>query len=253
MRPLFDDDSSRLAMPLSMLLDSVPDSWRPVVEGWRATSAGRSLVAYVDARLAAGATVYPVNVFKALELTPLPDVNAVIVGQDPYHGPGQAHGLAFSVPSGQKAPPSLRNLFTELRRDLGVAPAGNDLSGWARQGVLLLNTCLTVEDGQPASHARQGWESLTEQLLHAVASRPQPCAYLLWGAHAQRFEGMIRAAVSGGAPAPLILMSNHPSPLSARRPPVPFLGNGHFGEAARYLAQHGRHIDWAAPPPDQKK
>jgi len=253
MRSLFDDDSSRLAMPLSMLLDRVPDSWRPVVEGWRATSAGRSLVAYVDARLAAGATVYPVNVFKALELTPLPDVNAVIVGQDPYHGPGQAHGLAFSVPSGQKAPPSLRNLFTELRRDLGVAPAGNDLSGWARQGVLLLNTCLTVEDGQPASHARQGWESLTEQLLHAVASRPQPCAYLLWGAHAQRFEGMIRAAVSGGAPAPLILMSNHPSPLSARRPPVPFLGNGHFGEAARYLAQHGRHIDWAAPPPDQKK
>ena len=244
-RPLFPE-AGRLSSPLSALLDRVPDSWRPVLDRWRATAASQSLVAFVDARIAAGAAVYPMEVFRALELTALPNVNVVIVGQDPYHGPGQAHGLAFSVPSGQKTPPSLRNLFIELRRDLGVAPASNDLSGWARQGVLLLNTCLTVEDGLPASHARQGWESLTEQLLQAVASRPLPCVYLLWGAHAQRFEGMIRAAVPDGAPAPLILMSNHPSPLSARRPPVPFLGNGHFGEAARYLARHGRPIDWAA-------
>lgn len=243
--PLFSA-AGRLAEPLSALLDRVPDGWRPVVQRWRASTAGQALVAYVDARVAAGVTVYPAEVFRALELTALPAVKAVIVGQDPYHGPGQAHGLAFSVPAGQKTPPSLRNLFVELRRDLGAAPAGNDLSGWARQGVLLLNTCLTVEDGQPASHARQGWELLTEQLLHAVASRPSPCVYLLWGAHAQKFEGMIRAAVPEGAPAPLILMSNHPSPLSARRPPVPFLGNGHFGEAARYLAAHGRPIDWAA-------
>ena len=242
--PLFEP--GRLTMPLSVLLDRVPDSWRPVIDRWRASAAGQSLVAFIDARIAAGAVVYPVDVFRALELTALPDVSVVIVGQDPYHGPGQAHGLAFSVPPGQKTPPSLRNLFIELRRDLGVAPVSNDLSGWARQGVLLLNTCLTVEDGQPASHARQGWESLTEQLLHAVASRPLPCVYLLWGGYAQRFEGMIRAAVPEGAPAPLIMMSNHPSPLSARRPPVPFLGNGHFGEAARYLAAHGRHIDWAA-------
>jgi len=242
--PLFEP--GRLTVPLSVLLDRVPDSWRPVTDRWRASAAGQSLVAFIDARIAAGAVVYPVDVFRALELTALPDVSVVIVGQDPYHGPGQAHGLAFSVPPGQKTPPSLRNLFIELRRDLGVAPVGNDLSGWARQGVLLLNTCLTVEDGQPASHARQGWESLTEQLLNAVASRPLPCVYLLWGGHAQRFERMIRAAVPDGAPAPLIMMSNHPSPLSARRPPVPFLGNGHFGEAARYLAAHGRHIDWAA-------
>lgn len=241
--PLFPADG-RLAEPLSALLDRVPDGWRPIVERWRVSEAGRALVAYVDRRVADGATVYPVDVFRALRLTPLPDVKAVIVGQDPYHGPGQAQGLAFSVPSGLKTPPSLRNMFVELRRDLGGAPPGNDLSGWARQGVLLLNTCLTVEDGQPASHARRGWEGLTEQLLQAVAARPEPCAYLLWGAHAQRFEGLIRATAPEGAPAPLILMSNHPSPLSARRPPVPFLGNGHFGEAARYLAAHGRPVDW---------
>lgn len=240
------EESACLASPLSVLLDRVPADWRPVVDCWRDSEAGRSLARYVDERVAAGATVYPAAVFRALELTPLSDVKAVIVGQDPYHGPGQAHGLAFSVPVGQKTPPSLRNMLLELKRDLGIERSGNDLSGWARQGVLLLNTSLTVEDGQPASHARRGWESLTEALLQAVARRPAPCAYLLWGAHAQRFEPLIRTAVPAGAPAPLVLMSNHPSPLSARRPPVPFLGNGHFGESLRYLAAHGRPIDWSA-------
>lgn len=246
MSGLLPDDHARLTEPLSALLDRVGGGWEPVVARWRASEAGRGLIAHVDARVAAGAVVYPVAVFRALALTALDDVKAVIVGQDPYHGPGQAHGLAFSVPSGVRTPPSLRNLLAELKRDLGVSPPSNDLSGWARQGVLLLNTSLTVEDGAPASHARRGWEALTEQLLQAVARRPVPCAYLLWGAHAQRFEGMVRGAVAPGAPAPLVLMSNHPSPLSARRPPVPFVGNGHFGEAARYLAAHGRPIDWAA-------
>lgn len=239
-------DAGRLTGPLSALLDRVAGGWAPLVARWRATDAGRALIAHVDERVTAGAVVYPAEVFRALELTSLDAVKAVIVGQDPYHGPGQAHGLAFSVPEGIRTPPSLRNLLVELTRDLGVAPAGNDLSGWARQGVLLLNTSLTVEDGAPASHARRGWEALTEQVLQAVAQRPLPCAYLLWGAHAQRFEGLIRAAVPPDAPAPLLLMSNHPSPLSARRPPVPFVGNGHFGEAARYLAAHGRPIDWGA-------
>ncbi|MGE5866282.1 MAG: uracil-DNA glycosylase [Rhizobacter sp.] len=245
-QPALFEEGGCLAAPLSALLDRVPADWRPVVDRWRDSEAGRSLACYLDERVAAGATVYPAAVFRALELTPLADVKAVIVGQDPYHGPGQAHGLAFSVPTGQKTPPSLRNMLLELKRDLGVERSGNDLSGWARQGVLLLNTSLTVEDGQPASHARRGWESLTEALLQAVARRPEPCAYLLWGAHAQRFEPLIRSAVPAVAPAPLVLMSNHPSPLSARRPPVPFLGNGHFGEALRYLAAHGRPIDWSA-------
>ena len=238
--------AARLGSPLGALLDGVPASWRPVVDAWRDSPAGRGLVAWVDQRVADGAAVYPADVFRALALTPLPEVKAVIVGQDPYHGAGQAHGLAFSVPAGCRTPPSLRNILQELRRDLGVAPPGTDLSGWARQGVLLLNTSLTVEDGAPASHARRGWEQLTERLLQAVAARPQPCAYLLWGAHAQRFEGLVRASAPAGAPAPLVLTSNHPSPLSARRPPVPFLGNGHFGEAARYLAAHGRPVDWSA-------
>lgn len=245
-QPALFEAGGCLAAPLSALLDTVPADWRPVVDRWHDSEAGRALARYVDERVAAGATVYPAAVFRALELTPLSDVKTVIVGQDPYHGPGQAHGLAFSVPSGQKTPPSLRNMLLELRRDLGIERAGNDLSGWARQGVLLLNTSLTVEDGQPASHARRGWESLTEALLQAVARRPEPCAYLLWGAHAQRFEPLIRSAVPAGSPAPLVLMSNHPSPLSARRPPVPFLGNGHFGEVLRYLAAHGRAIDWSA-------
>lgn len=245
-QPALFEEGGCLSAPLSALLDRVPADWRTVVDRWRDSEAGRSLACYLDERVAAGATVYPAAVFRALELTPLADVKAVIVGQDPYHGPGQAHGLAFSVPTGQKTPPSLRNMLLELKRDLGVERSGNDLSGWARQGVLLLNTSLTVEDGQPASHARRGWESLTEALLQAVARRPEPCAYLLWGAHAQRFEPLIRSAVPAAAPAPLVLMSNHPSPLSARRPPVPFLGNGHFGEALRYLAAHGRPIDWSA-------
>lgn len=245
-QPALFEAGGCLAARLSALLDTVPADWRPVVDRWRDAEAGRSLARFVDERVAGGATVYPAAVFRALELTPLSDVKVVIVGQDPYHGPGQAHGLAFSVPSGQKTPPSLRNMLLELRRDLGIERPGTDLSGWARQGVLLLNTSLTVEDGQPGSHARRGWESLTEALLQAVARRPEPCAYLLWGAHAQRFEALIRSAVPAGAPVPLVLMSNHPSPLSARRPPVPFLGNGHFGEVQRYLAAHGRPIDWSA-------
>lgn len=236
---------ARLSSPLAGVLDAVPADWQAVVEPWRVSRAGQALVAHVDARVAAGATVYPVEVLRALALTPLAEVKAVIVGQDPYHGPGQAHGLAFSVPNSQKTPPSLRNILAELHRDLGLARADNDLSGWARQGVLLLNTCLTVEDGQPASHARCGWEALTEALLRAVAERPRPCAYLLWGAHAQAFEGLIRAAVPPAAPEPLVLKSNHPSPLSARRPPVPFVGNGHFGDVSRYLALHGQGIDWS--------
>lgn len=236
-----------LSQPLAGLLDRVPADWLPIVARWRTTDAGRALIAHVDGRVAAGATVYPAQVFRALELTPLATVKVVVVGQDPYHGPGQAHGLAFSVPDGLRTPPSLRNILAELRRDTGTAPPGNDLSGWAAQGVLLLNTSLTVEDGAAASHARRGWEALTEGLLRAVAQRPQPCAYLLWGAHAQAFEPMIRAESPPGA-APLVLTSNHPSPLSARRAPVPFVGCGHFGEVSRYLEAHGRPVDWAAGP-----
>lgn len=233
-----------LREPLEAQLDRVPPDWHGVVDAWRESPEAQALLAYVSARVAAGAVVYPAQVLRALELTPLQAVRVVILGQDPYHGPGQAHGLAFSVPAGVRLPPSLRNIFAELLRDLGVAPSTGDLSGWALQGVLLLNTSLTVEDGQPASHARRGWEALTEALLRAVAERSRPCAYLLWGAHAQRFEPLIVEAAAGTAP-PLVLKANHPSPLSARRPPVPFIGCGHFGAANRFLAAQGAPIDWS--------
>jgi uracil-DNA glycosylase len=177
---------------------------------------------------------------RALELTPLPEVRVVVVGQDPYHGPGQAEGLAFSVAPGVRPPPSLRNIFQELQREYGGALASRgSLVHWARQGVLLLNTCLSVEDGCAASHTRQGWEELTAELIWACAKDPSPKVFMLWGAHAQGFAD--RVAGHGH----LLLQANHPSPLSARRPPVPFIGCGHFAEANRWLQAQGRSpVHW---------
>lgn len=214
---------------------TAPD-WQPVLDAFFASPAGRGLAAFVQSRLAAGGVVYPAQPLHALALTPLADVRAVILGQDPYHGAGQAHGLAFSVPAGMALPPSLRNIFLEL----GLRRASGELSAWARQGVLLLNTVLTVEAGQPGSHSGQGWEALTDALLAAVAARPrQPCAYLLWGRPAQAKADLIeRTAAVHGSPA-LVLQANHPSPLAARRPPTPFIGCGHFGAARRWLADRG--------------
>lgn len=230
------------------LMAWAPDTWA-VGEGWQALcgsffsgEAGQRLGMRVQARIDAGAPVYPPEPLRALALTPLDAVRVVIVGQDPYHGPGQAQGLAFSVPLGERIPPSLRNVFKELQRDLGVLPAGNGcLERWARQGVLLLNTSLTVEDGLPASHARWGWEIFTNAVIAAVARRDTPCVFMLWGAHAQARRAVIEAA-SGPAPRQL-LMANHPSPLSALRGPAPFLGCGHFGAASEFLRRHG-----VAPP-----
>ena len=172
---------------------------------------------------------------RALELTPLEAVHAVVLGQDPYHGPGQAEGLAFSVADGVRHPPSLRNIFKEL----GATPQSGSLVDWARRGVLLLNACLTVEDGQPASHARKGWEALTDGLLARVAATASPCVYLLWGAHAQAKADLIRSHAAQYARDILVLQANHPSPLSASRPPVPFLGSGCFRQAREWLAQRG--------------
>lgn len=222
-------------------------AWQDVVEGWRATPAGQALEAFVAQRRAAGALVYPPEPYRALALTPLEAVKVVILGQDPYHGPGQAEGLAFSVPpSLKKLPPSLRNIFKELQRDLGQTPPANGhLGAWARRGVLLLNTSLTVEDGAPASHAKfqkgGGWEALTDALIARAAADPAPKVFMLWGAHAQAKQALIEAAGTDH----LLLQANHPSPLSATRPPLPFIGCGHFSRAAAWLAERGRPIDWA--------
>ena len=217
----------------------VAPDWQALVSDFFSSPAGLGLGRRLTERLAAGAVVYPPQPLRALELTSLAQVRVVILGQDPYHGPGQAEGLAFSVAPGVRLPPSLRNICQELARDLSpwTAPVDGSLLAWARQGVLLLNTCLTVEDGKPASHAGFGWEVLTDRIVRAVVQRSEPAVFMLWGAHAQK------VAAAAGLPAQgsqhLVLSANHPSPLSARRPPVPFLGCGHFGRAQVFLRDRG--------------
>ena len=221
-------------------------SWQDVLAAFWASPTGQGLMSFLTQRLAQGGCVFPPEPLRALTLTPLWQVRVVVLGQDPYHGPGQAEGLAFSVAPSVKVPPSLRNIYKELQRDLGMAPpTGGSLVGWARQGVLLLNTCLTVEQGLPASHAKQGWEVLTDALLSAVAQQAPACVYLLWGGHAQAKAPLIQAASAKRGGQALILAANHPSPLSALRPPTPFIGCGHFSQAQVWLAQRGLPIDWS--------
>ena len=231
-----------LREPLDAVLARVPATWQRWVQPWRESAEGRALARFVDARRTAGAVIYPGDVLRALKMTPFDAVRVVILGQDPYHSEGQAEGLAFSVPLGQRIPPSLRNIHTELQRDLGMTPPPHGhLGGWARQGVLLLNTTLTVEAGSAGSHAKQGWEVLTRVLVAALVCDKAPKVFMLWGAHAQRCQ----PSVGDGRHA--VLASNHPSPLAARRGPTPFIGNGHFSAANRHLISQARgSIDWAA-------
>ncbi|MEI8171542.1 MAG: uracil-DNA glycosylase [Rhodoferax sp.] len=234
----------------------VAEGWRPVMDHFLTSQSGQQLATFIQLRLAQGATIYPPEPFRALALTPLAEVKVVILGQDPYHGPGQAEGLAFSVGQGVKMPPSLRNIVKEIARErsgntLGAsaihqAPAQGSLVHWAEQGVLLLNTCLTVEDGLPASHAQHGWEALTDALVKAVAEKESPVVFMLWGAHAQSKATLIgNENEDKGSLAHLVLTANHPSPLSAMRAPKPFMGCGHFGLANNFLKLHGEvEIDW---------
>ena len=229
----------------TQLRSANPDDW-PVAPGWQALTAGffasaegRSLLDFLRQRLQAGAVLFPPEPLRALALTPPEAVRVLILGQDPYHGRGQAEGLAFSVAPGVRLPPSLRNIFKEMQRDLGqpfppFPDPGGSLVQWATNGVLLLNTCLTVEEGQAASHAGKGWEELTDTVIRHVAEGPRPVVFMLWGSHAQSKRTWIPADRGH-----LVLTSNHPSPLSALRPPVPFIGNGHFGKARDFRAQHG--------------
>jgi uracil-DNA glycosylase len=210
-----------------------PPGWERWVEPFFASPDGQRLAAFLAERRSAGAKIYPPQPLNALAQTPFDSVRVVILGQDPYHGAGQAHGLAFSVPEGVRPPPSLRNILAEVKRDLGREPEPNSLVNWARQGVLLLNAVLTVEEGLPGSHAGKGWEVLTESLVRALAADPRPKVFMLWGASAQ-------ASGAGIGQPHLVLQANHPSPLSARRPPAPFIGCGHFSRANAFLAAQGR-------------
>lgn len=234
------DAPNRLAGPL--LLEGLDAGWQAVVTRWARSAQGRALLDFIAQRQSQGALIYPNDPLRALRLTPLAETRVVILGQDPYHGPGQAEGLAFSVPAGMKPPPSLRNILKELQRDLGQSPAGSGyLGAWARRGVLLLNTCLTVEDGQAASHAGRGWEALTDALIEAAATHHVPKVFMLWGAHAQSKVALIQSQPG----AHLTLQCNHPSPLSATRGASPFIGCGHFSRAQAFLAEQGRRISWS--------
>ncbi|MCE0460458.1 uracil-DNA glycosylase [Pseudomonas sp. 20TX0172] len=192
---------------------------------------------------AAGKQIYPPAslIFNALNSTPLDKVKVVILGQDPYHGPGQAHGLCFSVQPGVPAPPSLVNIFKELKRDLNIdIPNHGYLQSWADQGVLLLNTTMTVERANANSHAGKGWQHFTDRVIEVVSEHQPNLVFLLWGAHAQSKQKLIDTTKH------LVLTSVHPSPLSAYRG---FLGCGHFSRANKFLEQHGEApIDWRLPP-----
>lgn len=228
-----------LRAPVRAHFDAIPVGWRKLLHQPSVNDASRRVAGFLDARIAAGVRVYPPNPFAALTDCDPGNVRVVILGQDPYHGPGQAQGLAFSVPRGVRLPPSLRNIFLELQQE-GLCPQippSGDLSFWADQGVLLWNAVLTVEEGQANSHAGKGWEIITAAVLDAVARDPAPKVFLLWGAYAQARREKIEEAGGGRH---CILAANHPSPLSARRPPVPFLGCGHFSRANQFLATHGR-------------
>ena len=195
---------------------------------------------------AKGKRVYPRprDWFAAFDATPPQDVRVVILGQDPYHGPGQAHGLCFSVQPGVRVPPSLVNIYKEMQSDLGIPPARHGyLKHWAEQGVLLLNNCLTVEAGQAASHQGKGWERFTDAAVAAVAADPAPKVFILWGSHAQRKAANV-PGLGPGTPH-LILRAPHPSPLSASNG---FFGSRPFSQANAFLAEHGRGtIDWRLP------
>jgi uracil-DNA glycosylase len=225
-------------------LQSLNGGWRPLVDAFLSSEAGLALSRRLTDALHAGHTIYPPEPFRALSLTPLSQVRVVILGQDPYHGPGQAEGLAFSVAPGVPLPPSLRNIFKELQQSLGVSmPTDGSLVRWAQQGVLLLNTCFTVQAGQAGSHARWGWEVLSDELVKAVAQNSRSVVFMLWGAQAQAKKALIEAAGHSGQH--LVLMANHPSPLSALRAPMPFIGCDHFAQANDFLAQcGGKTITW---------
>ncbi|MCU0753982.1 MAG: uracil-DNA glycosylase [Xanthomonadales bacterium] len=217
-------------------------SWRERLAPELSSPGMAALRAFLVNEKAAGKAIYPPGplIFNALDRTPFEAVKVVILGQDPYHGPGQAHGLSFSVPRGVAIPPSLVNIYAEIQRDLGIAlPRHGNLEAWAERGVLLLNSVLTVEAGQAASHQGRGWEAFTDRIVALLAAEREHLVFLLWGSHAQRKAAMVDPQRH------LLLKAPHPSPLSAHRG---FLGCGHFSACNDYLHGHGlAPIDWSLP------
>jgi uracil-DNA glycosylase len=218
-------------------------SWKAEVGYWFDRPEMNALSEFLRAEKRDGKTIYPAGsqIFAALNATPFDKVKVVILGQDPYHGPNQAHGLCFSVMPGVAPPPSLVNIFTEIERDLGLPrPQHGCLLPWARQGVLLLNAVLTVEHGLAGSHQGKGWEGFTDACVDALNRGREGLVFLLWGSYAQAKGKLIDRQRH------LVLKAPHPSPLSAHRG---FIGSGHFSRANEYLRSHGQNpIDWRLPP-----
>jgi len=235
---LFPEEAAKAFLQTSDPGDwPVATDWRPLVDRFFKGIEGMALLAFLKRRIDKNAVIFPPQPLRALELTPLHAVHTVILGQDPYHGRGQAEGLAFSVAPGQALPPSLRNIFKERQRDLGEAwPAmpvpGGSLVAWAQQGTLLLNTCLTVEEGLANSHQGKGWEALTDALIAQVSASSRRVVFMLWGAAAHKKRSLIDESRH------LVLSANHPSPLSALRSPAPFIGCGHFSRAQKWCVEH---------------
>lgn len=221
-------------------------SWKAHIGDWLQRPDMRELSAFLRQRKAAGARIYPPGpqIFAAFDATPFDAVKVVILGQDPYHGPGQAHGLCFSVLPGVPVPPSLVNIYKEINADLGIVPPDHGcLLPWARQGVLLLNAVLTVEEGKAGAHQGKGWEGFTDHAIETLAREREGLVFLLWGSYAQAKVKVIDTRRHR------VLRAPHPSPLSAHRG---FLGCGHFSATNQYLAQKGQApIDWRLPRRDQ--
>ena len=226
-----------MALDLRQLL---PPTWRDAMTPYLDPAVVARLNSFVESEYAAGPVFPPVeDLDAALRLCQLPDTRVLILGQDPYHKQGQAHGLSFSVRPGVAVPPSLHNIYKEIRDDLGVAsPPNGDLTGWAAQGVLLLNAVLTVRAGKPASHAGKGWEHVTDAAIRAVNDSPSRVVFLLWGAYARQKAGLVTN------PAHVVIEAGHPSPMNPRG----FLGTRPFSAANTALAAAGRAaVDWSAP------
>ena len=218
------------------------DSWKQALSAEFASPYMAKLKNFLKGELSAGKWIFPkgADYFRAMDLTPLEEVKVVILGQDPYHGDGQAHGLCFSVQPGVRIPPSLVNIYKELESDLGIPPARHGfLESWAKQGVLLLNSVLTVERGRAASHQGQGWEQFTDAVIRQVNELDHPVVFLLWGSYAQRKASFVDTRKH------LVLKAPHPSPLSAHNG---FFGCRHFSKANAFLAENGLpEINWRLP------
>jgi uracil-DNA glycosylase len=218
------------------------ENWKRALAAEFASSYMASLKTFLQAEKRAGKVIFPrgSEYFRALDLTPLGQVKVVILGQDPYHGEGQAHGLCFSVRPGVRIPPSLVNIYQELREDLGIPPARHGyLEYWAKQGVLLLNSVLTVERSLAASHQGKGWEKFTDAVIARVNEQESPAVFMLWGSYAQRKAAFVDTRKH------LVLKAPHPSPLSAHNG---FFGSRHFSKANQFLIANGLEpIDWRLP------